>query len=156
MLQDTYWLLYWNEDWTNFIVFKYSLEILIEILAEIFILVFIIIVGLGRLHSIFFSKVKSYSHQTYQLVGSEKVRIHSFQKIFFQNNDWRENSLIHNRRHRKSINSYLYTIGFILNWGLLKHVPSIIIIFQGYDSLSIPIQVMLTEKMMSNLKKMIH
>ena len=138
MLQDTYWLLYWNEDWTNFIVFKYSLEILIEI-CRVFILVFIIIVGLGRLHSIFFSKVKSYSHQTYQLVGSEKVRIHSFQKIFFQNNDWRENSPIHNRRHRKSINSYLYTIGFILKWGLLKHAPSIMIIFQGYDSLSIPI-----------------
>ena len=137
MLQDTYWLLYWNEDWTNFIVFKYSSEILIEILAEI--LVFIIIVGLGRLHSIFFSKVKSYSHQTYQLVGSEKVRIHSFQKIFFQNNDWRENSPIHNNRNRKSSNSYLYTIGFTLNWGLLEHVPSILILFQGYDSLSIPI-----------------
>ena len=56
-------------------------------------------------------------------------------------------------RHRKSINSHLYTIGFILNWGLLKHVLLIIIIFQGYDGLSISIQVMLTGKMMRNSKR---
>ena len=87
MLQDKYWLQFRNDDWINFIILKYSLTAVKYTKRHIY---HYSRIRLSCLHSIILSKVNSYSHQTYQFVGSEKIRIHSFQNISFQNNDWRE------------------------------------------------------------------